>query len=83
MKLRFSFEPALCASTSCFVLVSPFFCFFLFFLHLGAWVWDVCHVDFVSFGDVGLVQRRIALTYMMQDSFRATEWPEGGSPGIL
>lgn len=54
-----------------------------FFLHLGAWVWDVCHVDFVGFGDVGLVQRRIALTYMMQDGFGATEWPEGGRPAIL
>lgn len=64
-KLRFSLQPALFASTSYFVLLSFFLSFFFF--HLGAWVWDVCHVDFVGFGDVGLVQRRIALTYMMQD----------------
>lgn len=82
MKLRFSSEPALFASTSYFVLLSSFFSLF-FLLRLGAWVWDVCHVDFVGFGDVGLVQRRIALTYTMQDGFGATEWPDGGKPAIL
>lgn len=77
MKLRFSSQPALFASTSFFTSL------FSFFLHLGAWVWDVCQVDFVGFGDVGLVQRRIALTYMMQDGFGAAEWPEGCKRAIL
>lgn len=66
-KLRFSLNRLCLLQLLCFLLLllSSFF-----FLHLGAWVWDVCHVDFVGFGDVGLVQRRIALTYMMQDGFR-------------